>query len=101
MVSPEFTEEMKMKLLAEKQRLSGDLQGLSVHTEVGTEYDENATEIQIDEANQDVRAVMERDLAKIDKALAKIEAGTYGTDDDGNEIPEERLRVLPWADTSI
>src|SRR5688572_14824819 len=101
MPSQEFIDEMKAQLLAEKDRLSGDLAGLSAHTEVGEDYDENATEIQIDEANQDVRGRMERDLAKIDKALAKIEAGTYGTDDDGQEISEDRLRAIPWADTSI
>jgi RNA polymerase-binding transcription factor DksA len=72
MLPTEFIEEMKAKLLAEKQRLTNDLAGLSEHTEVGEDYDENATEIQIDEANQDVRGMMERDLAKIEKALAKI-----------------------------
>ena len=41
------------------------------------------------------------DLEKIDKALAKIDAGTYGTDDSGVEISEERLRVIPWADQAI
>jgi RNA polymerase-binding transcription factor DksA len=37
----------------------------------------------------------------VNKALNKIAAGTYGIDDEGNEIPEERLRALPWADKSI
>lgn len=101
MLSPEFIEEMKAKLLEQKERLANDLAQTPAHTEVGEDYDENATEIQLDEANQDVRAVMEQDLAKIDKALAKIESGTYGTDDDGQDISEDRLRAIPWADKAI
>ena len=44
---------------------------------------------------------MKADLVKINKALAKIDDGSYGTDDDGNEISEERLKVLPWADKAL
>jgi RNA polymerase-binding transcription factor DksA len=101
MLSQEFIEEMKSKLQAEKGRLSADRAGLSDHTELGPEYDENIQEVELDEVNTDVRARMENDLAKIDKALAKIAAGTYGTDDEGNEISEDRLRVIPWADKAI
>lgn len=101
MLSAQFIEEMKAKLLEEKKRLEEDLIGLPSHTEVGEDYDENATEIQLDEVNQDVTETMKQDLAKIEKALAKIENGTYGIDDDGKEISEERLRVIPWADVAI
>ncbi len=101
MLSPQFIEEMKAKLLEEKQKLTNDLTGLPSHTEVGEDYDENATEIQIDEVSQDVGARMRADLKKIENALAKIENGTYGTDDEGKEISEERLRVIPWADKAI
>lgn len=101
MLSTDFIEEMKAKLLAEKEKLTLDVSELPEHTRVGDEEDENATEEQIDEVNADLRARMESDLVKIDKALAKIEAGTYGTDDEGKEISEERLRVIPWADQAI
>lgn len=101
MLSQEFIDEMKARLLSERDRLTADLTGLAEHTEIGADYDENATEIQIDEVNQDVRSRMQDDLEKIDKALAKIENGSYGTDDSGVEIPEERLRVIPWADQSV
>lgn len=101
MPSQEFIEEMKAKLLEEKEKLSTDVSGLPVHTDVGDEEDENATEEQIDEVNADIRKRMHGDLEKIEKALAKIDAGTYGTDDEGNEISEERLRVIPWADQAI
>lgn len=37
-------------------------------------------------------------LADIDRALAKVEDGTYGTCDAcGEPIPEGRLEALPWA----
>jgi len=101
MLTKEFIEEMRAKLLAEKELLTTDAAGLAEHTEVGTEFDENATEVQLDDVNADIRGRMESDLAKIEKALAKIDAGTYGTDDEGKEISEERLRVIPWADQAI
>jgi RNA polymerase-binding transcription factor DksA len=44
---------------------------------------------------------MKSDLEKVSKALGKIEAGTYGTDDEGKEISEERLRAMPWADKAL
>ena len=48
--------------------------------------------------------LMEKDrilLQEINSALAKIQNGIYGTDDEGKEISEERLRVLPWADKAL
>jgi len=101
MLQQSFIDEMKQKLLAEKQKLSQDLAGLSPHTEMGDDYDENAEEINVDEVNQDMIAAMRVDLQKIDKALAKIKDGTYGTDDEGKEISEDRLRALPWADKAL
>ncbi len=37
-------------------------------------------------------------LAEVDRALTKLDEGTYGTCDScGAEIPEGRLEVHPWA----
>jgi RNA polymerase-binding transcription factor DksA len=101
MLSEEFISEMKNRLLEEKARLENDLSSTPEHTEIGDDLDENATEIQMDEVNQNVAAQMKDDLAKISHSLQKIEDGTYGTDDEGNEIGEERLRAIPWADKAI
>ena len=102
MLSQQFIEEMKTKLLQEKERLTADLAGAPAHTELGEDdYDINAQEVELDDANADVRARVQSDLEKIEKALEKIEAGTYGTDDEGNDISEDRLRVLPWADKEV
>lgn len=101
MLSQDFIDEMKAKLLAEKDRLEEEMAGLAAHTEIGDSLEDNAEEYPIDSANQDVIARIKGDLSKIEWALHKIEDGTYGTDDEGNEISEERLRVIPWADKAI
>lgn len=45
---------------------------------------------------------MNRILAKIDRALAKIQDGTYGLSDiDGTPIPVARLEALPYALTTV
>jgi RNA polymerase-binding transcription factor DksA len=100
-LTPQFIEEMKAVLLERKTQLEADLAGLHPHTEVGEDYDENATEVQIDEVNRDMIERITEDVRKIGVALEKIEAGTYGVDDEGHEIAEERLRILPWADKAL
>lgn len=101
MLSQEFINEMKQALETKKAELTAELGGLSSHTELGQDSEENAQEIQLDEISQDVMAVLKSDLAKIETALAKIADGTYGTDGSGKEISEARLRVIPWADKAI
>lgn len=101
MLSQTFIDEMQAKLLAEKDRLGHELAGLHKHTELGGEEDDSSNELQLDEVNQDLITRIQADLAKIEKALGKIANGTYGTDDDGIKIAEERLRVIPWADKAI
>lgn len=101
MLSQDFIEEMRAKLLAEKDRLTADFAGISDHTELGNDYDDNAQEVELDEVNTNMRFRIHSDLAKIENALAKIEAGTYGVGNDGQEISEDRLRAIPWADQAI
>lgn len=100
-LTQDFIEEMKKKLLAEKSRLEAELSGLAAHTEIGTQTDENAEEMELDELNQNLISRLKSDLQKISKALEKIDAGTYGIDDAGKLIVKERLEALPWADKSI
>ena len=101
MLSQSFLEEMKQVLLSKKQKLEEDLKGLSKHTELGSDIDSQVQEVEDDEVNQDLIVTIQSDLEKINKALNKIENRTYGIDDEGKEIPEERLRAIPWADKSI
>jgi RNA polymerase-binding transcription factor DksA len=101
MQSQQFIDEMKTKLLDAKKKLEGDLAGLKGHEELGSDLDSNIQEVEGDEVSQDLITRIKTDLEKINKALAKIEDGSYGTDDQGKAIPQERLRAMPWADTSI
>ncbi len=101
MITQEFVTEMKQELLAHKERLEQELAGLPMHVVMGDDLEANQDEVGPDEANADARAIIEADLVKIDKALEKINAGTYGVDDAGHEISEARLRVIPWADTAV
>jgi RNA polymerase-binding transcription factor DksA len=101
MLSKNFVEEMEKQLLEAKQKLQTELAGLKPHEELGDDLDSNAQEVEDDEVSQDMIARLNLDLEKINIALAKIKAGTYGVDDEGNEISESRLRVIPWADKSV
>ncbi len=101
MFSQAFIDEMKKKLLEEKKKLEEDLKGLAPHTEIGNDPGENAEEVELDELNQDLIARMKGDLEKVNKALAKIEKGVYGTDDEGKLISEQRLKAMPWADKAL
>ena len=45
---------------------------------------------------------MDRMLAKVNRALAKVDEGTYGLSDiDGTPIPEARLEALPYANITV
>jgi RNA polymerase-binding transcription factor DksA len=101
MLKQDFIEEMKNKLIAQKEKLSEDLKGLSAHTEMGDDMEANSDEVGPDEVSQDVIATMKADVEKIEAALQKIKNGTYGIDGDGKEISEDRLRALPWADKAL
>lgn len=100
-LSQEFIDEMKQTLLKEKNKLQGDLTEAPEHTELGDDLDSQVQELESDEVNQDVDVAVKEDLDKVNKALAKIEDGTYGLDDEGIVIPEDRLRVMPWADKAL
>jgi RNA polymerase-binding transcription factor DksA len=52
------------------------------------------------EANED--AVDRGTLAQIDRALRRIEGGTYGVSEfSGKPIPKERLEAVPYATTLV
>jgi RNA polymerase-binding transcription factor DksA len=41
-------------------------------------------------------------LADVDRALAKLDAGTYGVSEKtGDPIPRERLEAIPWARNNV
>ena len=87
--------------MAAKEKLMKELASLTPHEELGGDIDSNVQEVEDDEVSQDMISRINADLVKIEKALAKIQAKTYGTDDSGKEISEERLRAMPWADRAL
>lgn len=99
MYKKEFVEKMKERLVEERERLQDELGQFGHHQEIGDRSDDNALEIEMDEVSEDIAETLRADLAKVEKALQKIEDGTYGMTEDGKEIPEARLEVIPWADT--
>ena len=104
------TEEFKERLLAERQRLTDAIENLD-HEHGGSLEDETselsladnhlgdiATETFDRELDEGLEEGARRRLDEIDRALVRIDDGTYGTCDAcGRQIALERLRAVPWA----
>lgn len=103
---------MEERALAE-QTISGtldaDADGLN---DVGTDRSELsnadnhpadvATDLQLREQDDALITNSKEILGKIDRALAKIEEGTYGISDrSGDPIPAERLEAVPYAVVTV
>jgi DnaK suppressor protein len=66
------------------------------------EYEDDAQELDTLETEGILVNRTVEKLARVDRALAKINAGTYGLSDvSGEPIPEERLNALPEAVNTI
>ncbi len=53
------------------------------------------------DTNSAISDDLETRLVEVSKALAKVEEGTYGVTDEGEEIPLERLEANPAAATLV
>ncbi|NTW15483.1 MAG: hypothetical protein HGA38_03875 [Candidatus Moranbacteria bacterium] len=106
-----FREEMKAALLASKSRLESEL-GLFAdkkdgeyearYEDIGTDRDDNATEVEQYSDNVALEENLESQLNEVKEALGRIEAGTYGICAEcGQEIEEGRLRAYPAAKECI
>jgi len=112
-VSPVDTDRFRKALLEERRRVVDAISYL--HEENPRSVDDDAAESHADNhlaetasitLEQEVDDTLEENsehvLAEIDEALARIEAGTYGTCVTcGKEIPLERLEALPYATQCI
>lgn len=107
-------EEIKKSLLQEKQQLLADLKDVSrsdnhesdntsaKFPEYGDKPDENAQEITDYSTNIVTEKVLEKSLEDVNKALDRIEKGTYGTCKYcGLEINPKRLMARPTASACI
>ena len=63
----------------------------------------DVAEVQVERSTQNTLTEGERaQLAQVNRALAKLEAGSYGLSDvTGEPIPLARLEALPWATTNV
>lgn len=105
--------ELKQKLLDEKARLERELERFAKPTgaeddyaarfeNIGTDPDDNATEVEGYVDNIALEDNLENQLRDVDRALEKMEKGTYGIcEKTGKEISPERLKVYPAARTAI
>jgi DnaK suppressor protein len=80
---------------AEKARVERDRAPKSVEAE---ELEDDAQELAQGEIDDAVHLVEEQRLRAIDRALAKIDEGTYGLSElSGDPIPKARLEAIPEA----
>ena len=76
---------------------SGELSGADMNSPA-----DQATDLFDRERDQTAIENMDRMLAKVNRALAKIDEGTYGLSDiDGTPIPEARLEALPYVNLTV
>ena len=105
-LSPQFINAQRKRLEALKAELLGADSAAQEETrqsqeEAGAEaqeYEDAAQTMDRKEVLQARHDVDQPRLANIDRALQKIELGTYGlSDKSGKAIPKERLEALPEA----
>lgn len=109
-----FIEEQKKALLAKKEQLESDLaargdskgSGASdyrtTYQEYGDDEESNAAEYAQTETNLGVVEELEDELKRVNAALGRIAAGTYGIDAKTRKpIRKERLAANPAAETDI
>jgi DnaK suppressor protein len=101
----------KDELLALRRRLTTAAEGVHVADVEGSELNSSASDQHIadhatDTFERELDETLEENadnvIREIDRALTKIEAGTYGRCEAcGREIPEERLAAVPYATLCI
>jgi DnaK suppressor protein len=107
-------EAIKLSLLAQKKQISEDLQDVSKldnheadnmgaqYPEYGDKPDENAQEISDFSTTVATQKILEKSLEDINKALDRIEKGTYGICKYCNQlINEKRLIARPTAGACV
>lgn len=101
--------EFEERLLSAKSRLEGELSRFADptgvpgdyetrHEEIGSDQDDNATEVEQYVDNIAVEGTLEAQLADVNDALGRIASGTYGVCAVcGKDIEEGRLEAYPAA----
>ena len=100
----EQLEAERSRIVEERQRLQGELQEPWDESsgEIGMDPGDSGTEVLDREIDETLGDATGHVLEQIDRALERLEAGTYGTCEVcGRPIGEERLRALPYATRCI
>ena len=102
----EFVERQRERLAALREQLLGTAKNTSAeeralreeHQGAAEEDEEAAQDRTQEEVYRSLHKVDDRRLRNIERALRKIDEGTYGVSDvSGKEIPKARLEVSPEA----
>lgn len=90
---------LRSQLRASEERESVEKRGLREEREgEAQEPEEGAQDIAQDDVYRSLRSIDDRRLRAVDRALRKIEDGTYGFSDvSGKPIPKARLEAVPEA----
>ena len=107
----EFVEEQRGRLEELRAELTRLARGLEEDQRDRAEDEEDFTEHDSGDMSQSlftremdatVEQVTERRLASVERALEKIEEGTYGlSDESGEQIPKGRLEAAPEANYTV
>ena len=100
---------LRARLEAERARLRGILQGLDTEVrdaepppDEPEDYGEMGRDLTEEGTARALVADQERLLAQVERALQRMDEGTYGLSEvSGRPIPLERLEALPWATTAV
>jgi RNA polymerase-binding protein DksA len=106
-------EALKQRLLEERQRLELEIHDLDADLSESLEdssgespYDQHMAETATVTLDREIDLTLEENalasIAQIDRALSKLESGSYGLCDQcGKPISEDRLNVAPFATLCI
>ncbi len=100
-----FEERLKVERDAIESRVAANKQGIqeTVQDESGVgDLEDEADLLYEREAEIDENARDRKELAQVNRALERIQQGTYGLSEvSGKPIPIERLEALPYATTLV
>jgi len=95
----------KVRLLALKDEMTVRIDAIDKdirHEDLSSNWSEQATERENDEVLNSLGNASEEELAMINSALRRMDAGNYFTCSEcGQEIPEARLESLPFVTRCI
>jgi DnaK suppressor protein len=100
------TEKARELLAAERSRIERALV-VRGHEDDGEETDDQdpsnlGADLYQDELDEGLREDLEAQLAAVERAEARLEAGTYGLSvESGEPIPDARLEIYPTAELTV